>query len=179
MHNHFTALFTGPSGWAGARRELLDFMAQGRLTEADTLTIRLGDTRPICEEVLRLWDTKRQMHLINASFFSWADHNIRRPDPTRIQSAACRRHRQLVPTWEGSRPAFPRCRRLLGRRRAEAWTTSWHRGRSVCDRSCRTASDAMAGSTQSPPQHPWQCRCRQTSRPPHTVDTGVRYLLSN
>jgi len=24
-HNHFTALFPGPPGWAGARRELLDF----------------------------------------------------------------------------------------------------------------------------------------------------------
>jgi len=27
-HNHFTALFPGPPGWAGARRELLDFMVQ-------------------------------------------------------------------------------------------------------------------------------------------------------
>jgi len=27
-HNRFTALFPGPSGWAGARRELLDFMVQ-------------------------------------------------------------------------------------------------------------------------------------------------------
>jgi len=30
-HNHFTALFPGPSGWAGARRELLDFMVQGKI----------------------------------------------------------------------------------------------------------------------------------------------------
>jgi len=29
-HNHFTAIFPGPSGWAGARRELLDFMVQGK-----------------------------------------------------------------------------------------------------------------------------------------------------
>ena len=29
-HNRFTALFTGPSGWAGDRRELLDFMVQGK-----------------------------------------------------------------------------------------------------------------------------------------------------
>ena len=43
-HNRFTVLFPGPPGWAGARRELLDFMVQGRLTEADTLTIRLGAT---------------------------------------------------------------------------------------------------------------------------------------
>ena len=28
-HNRFTALFPGPPGWAGARRELLDFMVQG------------------------------------------------------------------------------------------------------------------------------------------------------
>ena len=30
-HNHFTALFLGPSGWAGARRELLDFMVQRKI----------------------------------------------------------------------------------------------------------------------------------------------------
>jgi len=30
-HNRFTALFPGPSGWASARRELLDFMVQGKI----------------------------------------------------------------------------------------------------------------------------------------------------
>jgi len=30
-HNHFTTLFPGPPGWAGARRELLDFMVQGKI----------------------------------------------------------------------------------------------------------------------------------------------------
>jgi len=30
-HNRFTALFSGPPGWAGARRELLDFMVQGKI----------------------------------------------------------------------------------------------------------------------------------------------------
>ena len=30
-HNLFTALFPGPPGLAGARRELLDFMAQGKI----------------------------------------------------------------------------------------------------------------------------------------------------
>ena len=30
-HNCFTALFPGPPGWAGARRELLDFMVQGKI----------------------------------------------------------------------------------------------------------------------------------------------------
>jgi len=30
-HNHFTALFLGPPGWAGARRELLDFLVQGKI----------------------------------------------------------------------------------------------------------------------------------------------------
>jgi len=30
-HNRFTALFPGPAGWAGARRELLDFMVQGKI----------------------------------------------------------------------------------------------------------------------------------------------------
>jgi len=43
-HNRFMALFLGPARSAGTRRELLDFMVQGRLTEADTSTIRLGAT---------------------------------------------------------------------------------------------------------------------------------------
>jgi len=30
-HNRFTALFPGPPAWAGARRELLDFMVQGKI----------------------------------------------------------------------------------------------------------------------------------------------------
>ena len=30
-HNRFMALFPGPPGWAGARRELLDFMVQGKI----------------------------------------------------------------------------------------------------------------------------------------------------
>ena len=30
-HNCFTALFRGPPGWAGAKRELLDFMVQGKI----------------------------------------------------------------------------------------------------------------------------------------------------
>ena len=30
-HNHFTALFQGPPWWAGARKELLDFMVQGKI----------------------------------------------------------------------------------------------------------------------------------------------------
>jgi len=30
-HNRFTALFSGPPGWAGARRELLDFVVQGEI----------------------------------------------------------------------------------------------------------------------------------------------------
>jgi len=30
-HNRFTGLFPGPSGWAGARRELLDFMVQEKI----------------------------------------------------------------------------------------------------------------------------------------------------
>ena len=44
-HNRFTAIFPGPLGWAGARRELPDFMVQGkRLIEADTPIIRMGAT---------------------------------------------------------------------------------------------------------------------------------------
>jgi len=30
-HNHFMALFPGPPGWASAKRELLDFMVQGKI----------------------------------------------------------------------------------------------------------------------------------------------------
>jgi len=30
-HNRFMALFPGPPGWAGARRELLNFMVQGEI----------------------------------------------------------------------------------------------------------------------------------------------------
>jgi len=30
-NNRSTALFPGPRGWAGARRELLDFMVQGEI----------------------------------------------------------------------------------------------------------------------------------------------------
>jgi len=33
-HNRFTALFPGPHGWAIARRELLDFMVQGKINRA-------------------------------------------------------------------------------------------------------------------------------------------------
>jgi len=43
-HSHSTALFPGPPGWAGARRNLLDFVVQRKITEADTPTIRLGAT---------------------------------------------------------------------------------------------------------------------------------------
>ena len=32
-HNRFTALFPGPPGWAGATRELLDFMVQGKINK--------------------------------------------------------------------------------------------------------------------------------------------------
>jgi len=31
-HSRFTALFPGPPGWAGARRELLDFIVQGEIS---------------------------------------------------------------------------------------------------------------------------------------------------
>jgi len=33
-HIRFTALFPGPPGWAGARRELLDFMLQGKINRS-------------------------------------------------------------------------------------------------------------------------------------------------
>jgi len=43
-HNHFTAL-SGTTGGAGARRNSLDFIVQRKISEADTLTIRLGATQ--------------------------------------------------------------------------------------------------------------------------------------
>jgi len=33
-HNRLRALFPGPPGWAGARRELLDFMVQGKINRS-------------------------------------------------------------------------------------------------------------------------------------------------
>jgi len=52
-HNHITAPFLGPPGWAGARRELLDFMVQrkinrGRHTDhpAGRHFIRTNQCRP-------------------------------------------------------------------------------------------------------------------------------------
>jgi len=42
-HNRLVSLFRGPPGWAGARRELLDFMVQGK-SNRGTPTIRLGAT---------------------------------------------------------------------------------------------------------------------------------------
>jgi len=43
-HNRFMALFLGTPSWTNKKRELLDFMVQGRLTQADTPIIRLGAT---------------------------------------------------------------------------------------------------------------------------------------
>ena len=40
----FYGPFSGTTRWAGARRELLTLWCKGRLTEADTPTIRLGAT---------------------------------------------------------------------------------------------------------------------------------------
>jgi len=42
-HNRFTALFPGPPGQAGARRELLDFMVQRKINRG-RYTNRLGAT---------------------------------------------------------------------------------------------------------------------------------------
>jgi len=45
-HNRFMALFPGPPGWAGASRELLDFMVQGKISRGRHTRhlIRLGAT---------------------------------------------------------------------------------------------------------------------------------------
>jgi len=42
-HHRFTVLFPGPPRSAGARRELLDFMVQGKINRG-RLTIQLGAT---------------------------------------------------------------------------------------------------------------------------------------
>ena len=41
-HNHFTDLFLGASRWAGARRELLDFMMQGKINRGRHTDHRAG-----------------------------------------------------------------------------------------------------------------------------------------
>jgi len=43
-HNRFTALFPRPPGWASARRELLDFMVQGKIKRQ---THRQSDWAPL------------------------------------------------------------------------------------------------------------------------------------
>jgi len=43
-HNRLTALFPGPPRWASARENFQTLWCKGRLTEADTETIRLGAT---------------------------------------------------------------------------------------------------------------------------------------
>jgi len=43
-HNRVTAFFVGPPACASARRELLDFMVQGKTNRGRTQTIRLGAT---------------------------------------------------------------------------------------------------------------------------------------
>jgi len=40
--NRFTALFPGPPGWAGTRRELLDFMVQGKINRGRHTDNRAG-----------------------------------------------------------------------------------------------------------------------------------------
>ena len=45
IHNRFTALISGTTRWAAARRNLLlDYTMQGKITEADTPTIQLSAT---------------------------------------------------------------------------------------------------------------------------------------
>jgi len=44
-HNRFTALFPGPPGSAGARRELLDFMVQGKINRGRQVIITPVDIR--------------------------------------------------------------------------------------------------------------------------------------
>jgi len=45
-HNRFMAIFLEPSGWAGARRELLDFMVQGKIN-----TGRHTDHPAVCHSI--------------------------------------------------------------------------------------------------------------------------------
>jgi len=42
QHNRFTALFPGPTGWADARTELLDFMVQGKINRGRYTDHRAG-----------------------------------------------------------------------------------------------------------------------------------------
>ena len=61
-HNRFTALFPGPPGWAGARRELVDFMVQGKINRGRHTDLRLGATP----------SGLTSAHLHHPPYFLWA-----------------------------------------------------------------------------------------------------------
>jgi len=97
-NNRFTALFLGPPGWADARRELLDFMVQGKINRGrhtDHLTGRHSiqtnqcppPPSPVCHIMtdyvktetshcrIKLNElTKYDTHIIHSfSFMMWTD----------------------------------------------------------------------------------------------------------
>jgi len=47
-HNRFTSLFPGPPGWAVARRELLDFMVQGKINRGRHTSTRHRASTSTC-----------------------------------------------------------------------------------------------------------------------------------
>jgi len=68
-HNHITALFPGPPRWAGARRELLDFMVQGKINKgrytdhpAGRHSILTKQCPPPPSPMLR-WTVQKNLHL--------------------------------------------------------------------------------------------------------------------
>jgi len=84
-HIRFTALFLGPPGWAGARRELLDFMVQGKINWG------------------RHTDHQAGRH------FSWTNHSAHLHHPPFLQADAVpaaqptvsKCWRQLAQLWPG------------------------------------------------------------------------------
>jgi len=55
-HSRFTALFPGPPGWAGARRELLDFMVQEKINRG-----RHTDHPPECHSIRTIHRTRDKL----------------------------------------------------------------------------------------------------------------------
>jgi len=71
-HNHFRALFLGPPGWAGARRELLDFMVHAKINggrHTDHLSCRHSIQTNQClppPSPIRKCPKRKQCHFIRS-----------------------------------------------------------------------------------------------------------------
>jgi len=93
-HNHFTAPFPGSPTWAGARRELLDFMVQGKISRGRH-THHPAGRHPI---------------RTNQCPSPPSPHTFYRPDAIPVAQPTASKHwRQYCTeqTWQFSPPTFP------------------------------------------------------------------------